>query len=65
MRCRAHYEDQETDFELNCDLDEDHEMILGFHHDKLKNMDWRIPDLAPKAVPYTPTGPMPKLKAAA
>lgn len=65
MRCWAHWEDKTNPgFELNCDLDEDHLLLLPFHADKLKGIDWREPDLQPKAVPYTPTGPLPKLKAA-
>jgi hypothetical protein len=45
--------------ELNCDLDE-HDAILNFHYDKAEDVEWRA-DHQPAPVPYTPTGPIPKL----
>lgn len=49
--------------ELACDLDE-HENILGFHYDKLRQIEWRHP-LEPMGVPATRTTPPRTMKAKA
>jgi hypothetical protein len=57
-RCRAHKEDPDTGFELNCDL-EDHDMLLTFHFDNLAfgGVEWRDP-LVPSSVPLTRKPPL-------
>lgn len=61
--CRAHRK-LPLGGELNCDLDEGHEPILRAHFDKLSGTMWYVNN-DPTAVPYTPTGPIPKIKAGA
>jgi len=58
--CRAHA-DLVTGGELNCHLDEGHETLLEFHYDKIEDKEWRE-GRVPAPVPYTPTGPIPKIK---
>jgi hypothetical protein len=47
--------------ELACDLDE-HENVLSFHFDKLRQLEWRHP-LLPAGVPSTRTDPPKKMNA--
>jgi hypothetical protein len=61
-RCRAHWEDPESNFELNCDLEE-HQAALGFHYDKLKDMEWRD-NHTPVSVPVSPGKPLSTVKEA-
>lgn len=58
-RCRAR-KTLKMGGELVCDL-ADHSALLTFHYDQLEDLEWRA-DHVPVSVPYTPTGPMPKLK---
>jgi hypothetical protein len=58
-RCRAHWEDPDSNFELNCDLEE-HEAALSFHYDTLKDMEWRD-NHAPVSVPVSLGKPLPTL----
>lgn len=47
------------EFELSCDLDDNHMNILGFHYDKFNDVEWRNP-LQPVGVPSTRTSPTSK-----
>jgi hypothetical protein len=60
MRCRSLHRINldsagKTYIELVCDLD-DHPGILGFHYDKLIELEWRDP-LVPSGVPVTRKNP--------
>jgi len=58
--CSAH-KTLKTGGELNCDL-APHAAVLKFHYDSLEDLEWRD-NHVPVAVPYTPTGPIPKVAA--
>jgi hypothetical protein len=62
--CGAHWSYAGDDFELNCDLDSGHRVIFKNHYDALKKLEWNENE-EPASVPYTPTGPIPKIKAGA